>query len=82
MASTTVRISGKTHELLRAIANQTGEPMAEVLARAIESYRREVFMENFNAAYTALRADSKKWQQVQEERAVWDGVLSDGLEGY
>jgi predicted DNA-binding protein len=82
MATTTVRISEKTHGHLRDIANQTGESMAEVLARAIESYRREVFMDQFNAAYAALRADSKAWAQEQKERAAWDATLEDGLEGY
>ena len=56
--------------------------MAEVLAKAIEAYRRHVFMEQFNAAYAALRADSKAWQQGQDEQAMWDVTLSDGLEDY
>jgi predicted DNA-binding protein len=82
MSTTTVRISEKTHEDLRSIANQTGEPMAEVLAKAIESYRRKVFMEQFNAAYAALHADSKAWQQEQDEHATWEATLGDGLEDY
>jgi hypothetical protein len=43
MASTTVRVSEHTHELLRKLADATGEPLAKVLERAVENYRREQF---------------------------------------
>ena len=82
MATSTVRINEKAREDLRAIASQTGEAMADILAKAIEEYRRKVFMEQFNAAYAALRSDSKAWQQEQGERAAWDAALGDGLEDY
>jgi predicted DNA-binding protein len=82
MSASTVRISEKAHDDLRTIAAQTGEPMAEVLAKAIEAYRRHVFMEQFNAAYAALRADSKADRQEQDEQAKWDATLGDGLEDY
>lgn len=82
MSTSTVRISEKAHEDLRAIANQTGEAMADILAKAIEEYRRKVFMEQFNAAYAALRADPKAWQQERGERAAWEATLGDGLEDY
>lgn len=82
MATSTVRISESAHEHLRQIATQTGEPMADVLAKAIEDYRRKIFMEQFNAAYAALRADPKASQEVEEEQAAWDATLGDGLEDY
>ena len=43
MASTTVRVSEETHELLRKLAAATGEPLQRVLERAVENYRREQF---------------------------------------
>jgi predicted transcriptional regulator len=40
MASTTVRVSEHTHQLLRELAAATGEPLQRVLERAVEDRRR------------------------------------------
>ena len=53
MASTTVRVSEHTHELLRKLAASTGEPLQKVLERAVEHYRREQFFVELDAAYAA-----------------------------
>ena len=50
MASTTVRVSTETHELLRKLAEATGEPLQRVLERAVENYRREQFFAELDAA--------------------------------
>jgi predicted transcriptional regulator len=80
MASTTVRISQETREALRELAEQVGEPMHKVLAKAVEAYRRQCILEKSNVAYAALRADPKAWQEEQQERRVWDSTLADGME--
>jgi predicted transcriptional regulator len=80
MASTTVRVSEHTHELLRQLAEATGEPLQKVLERAVESYRREQFFAEFNAAYERLRADPVAWEEELAERAEWDATLADGLD--
>ena len=80
MASTTVRISKETREDLRELAEQVGEPMHTVLAKAVEAYRRQCILEKANVAYAALRADPKAWQEEHQERRVWDSTLADGLE--
>jgi predicted transcriptional regulator len=54
MASTTVRVSEETHELLRKLAAATGEPLQRVLERAVENYRREQFFAELDAAYARL----------------------------
>ena len=59
MASTTVRVSEHTHELLHKLAAATGEPLQKVLERAVENYRRERFYAEFNAAFERLKADWK-----------------------
>jgi len=51
-----------------------------ILDKAIESYRRQFFLEEVNKAYAALRLDSKTWPQIEKERAVWDAALVDRLE--
>ena len=37
MASTTVRVSAETHDVLRKLAAATGEPLERVLERAVRS---------------------------------------------
>jgi hypothetical protein len=54
--------------------------MQEILERAIEGYRRERFLEEVNAAYAALRQNSKEWKEMQAERRQWETTLGDGLE--
>jgi hypothetical protein len=80
MPGTTVRISPASRETLRKLAAQAGEPMQMTLDRAIESYRRQRFLEEVNAAYAVLRQDPKAWSAVTRERAEWDATLEDGLE--
>ena len=55
MASTTVRVSEHTHDLLHKLAAATGEPLQKVLERAVENYRREQFYAELDAAYEGSR---------------------------
>ena len=80
MSSTTVRIKLETREALRRLAEEEAEPMQEVLAHAVEAYRRQRFLERANESYAELRADPVAWQAELDERALWDGTLLDGLE--
>ena len=82
MASTTVRVSEHTHELLHKLAAATGEPLQKVLERAVENYRREQFYAAFNAAFERLRADPVAWEEELAERALLEGTLADGLDGW
>lgn len=77
--SSTVRISSEARRTLRHLSEDLGEPMLEILNRAIEVYRRQCFLEEANKAYGALRKNKKAWQQEQRERAKWDVTLADGL---
>jgi predicted transcriptional regulator len=80
MASTTVRVSEETHDLLRKLAAATGEPMQRVLERAVENYRREQFYAEFNVAFERLRADPIAWEEELAERALLENTLADGLD--
>jgi predicted transcriptional regulator len=82
MASTTVRVSMHTHELLRKLAEASGEPLHKVLERAVENYRREQFYAEFNAAFERLRADPVAWEEELAERALWERTLADGLDDW
>ena len=79
MRTTTVRVEERTQETLKALAAESGASMQEILARAVEAYRRQRLIDRTNAAYAALREDPAAGQAEQAERAAWDATLGDGL---
>lgn len=80
MATTTIRVSTETRELLNRLAQNSGTSMQHVLDTALEQYRRRQFLEALNTAYAALQADPQAQAEEAEELAAWDGTLLDGLE--
>ncbi len=80
MQSATVTISRSNYNILKELAAGSGESMQVILDKAIEQYRRQVFLQQANIAYAALRNNSEAWQAELEEREAWDVTLSDGLE--
>jgi predicted transcriptional regulator len=79
VASTTVRVTDHTHQVLRELAEATGEPMQRVLEEAVERYRRDRFFADLHAAYARLSTDRSAWEEELAERAELDGTLADGL---
>jgi hypothetical protein len=82
MASRSVRVSQRTQVLLEELAAATGEPLPKVLDRAVESYRREQFFAELDAAYARLKADPVAWEEELAERAELEGTLADGLDDW
>ncbi len=80
MSTPTVPISEASHRILLELAEQTGQSTSEVLAKALDAYRRKVFFEQLNAGYAALRADPAAWAEMEAERKVWEATLMDGLD--
>jgi hypothetical protein len=76
VAGTTVRIREETREALRELERMTGLGTQDLLARAVEQYRRDVILAETNAAY-ARTADSPEFR---DELADWEATLLDGLE--
>jgi hypothetical protein len=79
MSNSTICISEESHILLRKLAEHTGQTMTDVLAKALDTYRRQVFFEQLNAGYAELRADPKAWAEHLAERDDWDATLMDGV---
>jgi hypothetical protein len=73
-------MDAETYAKLKATAAETGQPMIEVLAKAVEAYRRRSFLEGLNADFAALRRDPAAWTEELAERAAWDHALSDDLQ--
>src|SRR5438067_1166238 len=79
MSAPTVRISEASHQVLKQLADQTGQTMMEVLDKAVDAYRRKLFFEKMNAGYAELQADPAAWAEHLAERKLWDATLMDGL---
>ncbi len=74
-----VRVSDSTHKILRELSEHDGQPMPEIIAKAVEDYRRRRFLEEANEAFAALQENPNAWTEELEEREMWDTTLGDGL---
>jgi len=79
MSYGTTRISASAHEVLRQLSKVEGKPMLVLLDEAVETLRRQRFLEQVNAAYATLRADPRSWETIEAERRAWDVTLPDGM---
>ena len=80
MPTLNVRITERSHQTLKALADREGETMQSVLDKALETYRRKRILEQSNAAFQSLRNDPQRWQEEQDERGEWEATLADGLD--
>jgi hypothetical protein len=80
MSTPTVCISEAAQRILQELVEQTGLTMREVLDKALDAYRRQLFFEGLKADYAALRADPQAWAEELAERKLWEGTLLDGLD--
>lgn len=80
MATTTIRVSIETRDLLHDLARQSGASMQQVLEAALQQYRRRQFLNALNAAYLATQSDPSLQAVDAVEQAEWDATLLDGLD--
>ena len=80
MSTPAICISEASHRILKELAEQTGQPMTDVLDKALDAYRRQVFFEGLKADYAALRSDPEAWAEELAERKLWEATLMDGLD--
>lgn len=78
--STTVRVSRRTKQVLDEIAAAEERPMTELIAEAVEQYRRRSMLKAINESFSRLKSDEKAWAEVTREREIFDATLMDGLE--
>ncbi|MDZ7958112.1 MAG: hypothetical protein RMY34_09445 [Aulosira sp. DedQUE10] len=79
MPELTVSISITTHETLLKLAEASGEPVQAILDKAVENYRRSLFLIKANQAFVALRSNDALWQEELQERQDWEQTIADGL---
>ena len=80
MSHSNMAISETAQRILERLAEQTGQTTTDVLDKALDAYRRKLFIEQVNTGYAALRADPAAWAEVERERRSMDGCLMDGLD--
>lgn len=78
MQTQTVIISESAHQLLQQLADLEKTSTEVVLDRALEVYRREVFLRQANVAFADLKSDEEAWKEELEERELWDNTIADG----
>jgi hypothetical protein len=78
--SQNVRISESAYRILRALAEMEGVSMQAALDTVLQEQRRKVFLTQANAAFAALKADSKAWKEERVERELWARTLADGVQ--
>jgi predicted transcriptional regulator len=74
---TTIRVTDETHRRIAHLAKQTGHPMTDVVARAVDALERQLFFADVNQRYQELREDPKAWAEIEAERAIEGGALRD-----
>jgi len=75
-----VRVPTETHSRLKAMASARGETIGEVLVKAVESFRRQMLLNDANEAFGKLRQNEKLWKDEHHEREEWEATLADGLD--
>jgi primosomal protein N'' len=75
-----VRAHEATRAKLKQLSEQMGKPIAEVLAASVSAFEREQLIDQSNAAFAALRADTDAWDEELAERREWDATLRDGVQ--
>ena len=94
MATTTIRVSLRVREVLRALAQTSGRSMQAVVEQAMEQYCREQavveqtlepehrqqLLEATNAAYAALRAAPEAWAALAQARLACEQTRAPGGE--
>ena len=79
MSELTIDISETTHKTLLQLAQTSGDDVATIMDRAIESYRRHFFLIQADRAFTTLRKNEELWQDEIAERQAWDVTIADGV---
>lgn len=73
------RISAHAKQRLERLAEQTGATQKDIIDAAIRVYERELFLDQLNEGYAALRSNEAAWADIQAEQRILDGTIADGL---
>ena len=80
MAAVTIRIRATTHRALKELAARSGQSLQDMAEKAIDDYRRKLYLEGANADYSAMNADPRAFAEFKKEIGAWDVTNLDGLD--
>ncbi len=75
-----VRVNEATHLTIRNLAKEFGESMQSIVDKAVERYKRELFLEGLNQDFRNLQENEADWNDELAERKLWENTLLDGVE--
>lgn len=78
--TTTIRVPIETYTRLQGLAESEQETIGAVVQRAVEQYDEQRFWARYQQQLIEARADPVGWAKWQEEVAVFDGAMLDGLD--
>jgi hypothetical protein len=59
------------HKNLLQLAQSSGDDFVTIMDRAVENYRRYVFLVQADLAFATLRQNEELWQDEIAERQAW-----------
>ena len=69
MKAATVKISSRTHQQLKAMAEEDGLTLSDELERVVEAQRRRRFLEGLADDYARIHEDEGAWRAGRQEQA-------------
>jgi predicted DNA-binding protein len=79
-ATTTIRVPATTHERLQRLANEQDRPIGRVIETLLDDFEKRAFFTKLGEDFTRLRADAAASANYDDEVAIWDTALNDGIE--
>ena len=80
MATTTIRVSIEVREKIAELSKAEGKTTAQLIKEMVEEREKQQFFEGLAEDFRRLRNDPEAWADYQNEIALWDSTLMDGLE--
>lgn len=80
METCMMRIGSGDKKILEQISKEEHEAQIKILHKAIEEYRRKIFLRKVNLAFGNLKKNRAQSQSLSKEMKAWEVTLMDGLE--
>jgi predicted transcriptional regulator len=78
--TTTIRVPMATRERLQRLASEQSRPIGRIIDTLLDDYEKREFFAGLGEDFARLRADADALKSYEEEVAVWDATLKDGLD--
>jgi hypothetical protein len=79
-ATTTIRVATSTHKRLQQLASDQDSSIGRMIDALLDDYEKRAFFKKLGEDFARLRADAAASADYDDEMAIWDRALNDGLE--